>query len=217
MSKHKRRSSSGRVQIVVIGTDHVGAVLVPQICLLLTCNREPYSLNQPSITLVAPFGADVLADKCRREFGEIEIVLRQTMVTSESAPELISEDAVVFCCDQSRSTARIVSNHCSTLRNVTAIRCGCGGDNGAIFVYVRRNGENITPPFVKSAHTSVAAPNDDALERQFMVTNVAVASLMLNAFHGLLVGRLGDYDTAYVNVTEQTVRRVKLPIGHTGP
>jgi hypothetical protein len=212
MSKRKRRDSTDRIQIVVIGIDHVGAIFVPQICQLLTSGREPYLLNQPLLTLVASHGVEVLADKCRSQFGQLEIAPRQTAVTPESAPELVLEDAVVFCCDQSRATARVISDHCSTLRNVTAIRCGCGGDNGAIHVFVRRNGENITPPFVNDFHANLAAPSDDGLERQFIVTNVAVASLMLNALHGLLIGRLGEYDEAYVNVTEQTVRRVKLPV-----
>lgn len=211
MSKRKRRETSGRIQIVVIGTEHVGAILVPQICQLLTRGQEPYLFNHPLLTLVALHGVDALADKCRKEFGEIEIAPRQAAVTPESAPELFSEDALVFCCAQSRSTARVVSDHCSTLRNITAIRCGCGGDNGAIYVFMRRNGENVTLPFVNDFHADMATPSDCGLERQFIVTNIAVASLMLNALHAWLFGRLGEYDEAYVSVTEQTVRRVKLP------
>ncbi|WP_254512799.1 hypothetical protein [Anatilimnocola floriformis] len=195
----------------MIGTEHVGAILVPQICQLLTSGQEPYQFNHPLLTLVASHGVDALADKCRREFGEIKIASRQAAVTPKSAPGLFSEDALVFCCDQSRSTARVVSDHCGTLQNITAIRCGCGGDNGAIYVFMRRNGENITLPFVNDFHADLAAPSDSGSERQFMITNIAVASLMLNALHAWLFGRLGEYDEAYVNVTEQTVRQVRLP------
>lgn len=209
MFKRLRPLRSDPLKIIVVGLDHIGAVLVPQLGQLLNSNQEPYFVKQSMILLVDPLNACLLAERSQREFGLINTVPRQMDVTKESVTELISEGSVVFCCDQRNSTARIISEHCSSLRNVTAIRGCCGGDNGAICILIRQNGQNITLPFDHDFYKNSMMTSDDRLETQFMVTNIAVASLMLNVFHCLLLGRIGEYDVAYLNVTMQFVRPVK--------
>jgi len=194
------------LNIVVIGVERLSAPLLPPLCRVLNDGSEMYRFDRPSVLVVDATQAESAAANLHREFHDIGFAACQAKVTEENVAELTPEGAVVFCCVNNLATVKIISDHCSKLRNVTAIRGGCGFLDGMIQVFARREGKNITLPIANEYHPELDAPKDeDCSGPQLVITNFAVASMMLNAFHAVLTDRI-SYSEAYLDVVSQNVR-----------
>lgn len=198
------------VNAVVIGVEHIGACLLPALCQVLAYGSQIYRFDRASLLIADPIQADSVTSGLRREFESLELAAVQTTLTGEKVAELIPQNSVVFCCTSNLQTVRIVSDHCEKLSDVTAIRGGCDLTDGAIQMFARRKARNVTLPFANPYHPELQKPKADDFDYpQLLITNFAIASLMLNAFHAYLTDQLGQYDEAYLDVTTQRVRSSK--------
>jgi hypothetical protein len=195
------------IHVVVIGVEGIGSALLEPLCRILNYGSKVYRFNKATLLIADPSVTESMAARVRQDFENTELSIQKTAVHEGNVADVIADGTVVFCCVTNLATAKIVSDHCATLKNVTAIRGGCDLSDGLIQVFVRRKGKAVTLPFVNEYHPELANPNDeDGRGPQLVVTHLAVASLMLNTFHAFLIDQLGNYDDVYVDVREQRVR-----------
>jgi molybdopterin/thiamine biosynthesis adenylyltransferase len=194
-------------RIVVIGAEHIGAALLPPLCRVLNYRSETYRLGRAMVLVVDPTQAESNMASLRKDFEDIDLAARQTHLDQGNVAELIPEKAVVFCCSPNMATVKVISDHCETLRNVTAIRGGCGFMQGVVQVFVRQKNKSITLPFTNRNHPEVSSPrDDDDPGPQTILTNCFVASVMLNAFHALLLDCIEEFDEEYIDVVSLQAR-----------
>lgn len=172
--------------------------------------------------------ADVTANTLANEFDNIKIKGEGTYISNENIDELITDGDLVFLCVDNHSTRKLVSDHCETLRNVTLISGGNELTDGNIQVYVRKGSKNITLPLANEFHPEIMNPNDknpayavkkmgcqvvaETTAPQIMITNFAIASAMLNAFHVLMASgnkKPDIYDEAYIDINVNKCRPIK--------
>ncbi len=147
---------------------------------------------------------------------------------------LIREKSIVFCCVDNFATRRMISEYASKLRNLVVISGGNDGvaektkdgkqllgTQGNIQIYVRLDGQDITPDLGKW-HPEIATadklPTDqkscvELMESgvaQLLCSNLAVASAMVSAFFLLICGRLHAAE-AFFDVCELRQQPV-LPV-----
>jgi molybdopterin/thiamine biosynthesis adenylyltransferase len=149
--------------------------------------------------------------------GAMTIVPVPQYLTPRSARRLIQERDVVFLSVDNHATRKTVSNRCRKLRDVLlisggndGIENGRSGTFGNVMVYLRSRGRDRTNPLTRF-HPEIAHPKDKRPDQQgcaelaqttapqLLFTNLAVASLMLGAFHAWLTGKL-DYEEVFLEV-----------------
>src|SRR5581483_8337208 len=153
--------------------------------------------------------ANVLAEELGPLYGDrVTILPVPRYVTARNAVGLIAERDVVFCQPDNHFTRRLVERRCRRLRDVTLITGGNdgveddkAGTYGSVHVYIRTRGRDVTAPPSRH-HPEIGRPKDRpptargcsaavaAGAAQLLVTNLAVASAMLGAFHAWRSGGL---------------------------
>ena len=158
--------------------------------------------------------ADVTVAELEEDFNNLFIRSMPFYVNQDNIGRIIEEGQVVFACVDNHATRKLISDHCETLKNVTVISGGNDYSDGNIQVFIRRDGKNVTLPLANKYHPEIQEPNDenpsDLADRegclelapsdpQLLIANFAIASLMLNAFHALVINKL-DYDEVYKDI-----------------
>lgn len=173
--------------------------------------------------------ADVTADRLRSAYSRLVFWTNPVYVTEANVVMLIRDGDVVFLCVDNHKTRQLVSRRCEELDNITLISGGNDYTDGNIQVHIRRDGKDLTLPIGNEYHPEIlnAAdknPGEEDTERhgcqqiqesqpQLLFTNMAIASMMLNAYYGVATGRL-RYDEAYTDILKQSTRPVsrKRPV-----
>jgi len=118
---------------------------------------------------------------------------RGQFLSPDNAFLLVREGDIVFSCVDNHATRKTLSDHCGTLKDCLLISGGNEFSDGTVQVYIRRNGVDKTPPLTH-LHPEIETPQDRSPhemgceelaregEPQLIFANLAVASLMLNAF-----------------------------------
>jgi len=124
---------------------------------------------------------------------------------------IIQEDSVVFSCVDNHKTRLLLQKHCETLKNIILISGGNELTDGNIQIFIRKDGENQTPT-IYDYHPEIADPTDKSPDEmsceelavshpQLVVTNLAVASGMLNAFYSIQQGSFNPlFSECYIDV-----------------
>lgn len=104
--------------------------------------------------------------------------------------QFINDGAVVFLCVDNFKVRKLVQAYTQTLQNATIINGGNEKHTGSCQLFVRRNGENLTPP-IDFLHPEMDIDDGDRSEmsceeiaalpggEQLLVTNMASAMWML--------------------------------------
>ncbi|HWP61801.1 MAG TPA: ThiF family adenylyltransferase [Candidatus Paceibacterota bacterium] len=204
--------------VVIVGIGGVGTHLSWPICQYLAYkspktrltlidgdNFEPRNAERQVFTELGN-KAEVTATRLGSNFSELTIEAKPHFLTEDNAFVFIREGALVFCCVDNHASRKLLSDHCSTLRDVVLISGGNDYDDGNVQVYVRCNGEDVTSPLTY-LHDEIARPQDrnpaelSCEERaatgtpQLVFANFTVASAMANAFwvvteHGVVYNEL---------------------------
>lgn len=109
--------------------------------------------------------------------------------------EAVRSGDLVFSCVDNHATRKMLIDHCARLRDVVLISGGNEYEDGNVFVFIRREGRDLTPRPEKY-HPELATPDDKApfdmsceelaaSSPQLIFANLNTASLMLNAFYAL--------------------------------
>lgn len=131
-------------------------------------------------------------------------------------PDLIKEGDLILSGVDNHATRLLISQYAQKLKNVTVISGGNDLVTGTVYVYIRQKRKNITDPVEKN-HEEIAHPADknpgednDCLNEavskpQLVITNLAVASAMLNAFYTICSGHNIDYSIVYFDIIQNKI------------
>ncbi len=192
--------------ITVIGLGGIGSNLISPLCRYLD------SLNEPEIRIVVIDGdayeaknadrqefldvgnkAEVTAARMRRDFPGLAIEAKPEYVTDENIFFMINNGDTVFLGVDNHATRKLVSDRCQELEEVTLISGGNELTDGNVQIYLRKGGNELTPP-ITHLHPEIAHPQDrnpaemscEELAAsgvpQLIFTNLAAAVHMLSAF-----------------------------------
>lgn len=159
-------------------------------------------------------------------------------VTADNIEELIRPDepAIIFLCVDNHATRRLVGEYCErrseglTLLisggNTSVEEDADGGTRGNVLIHHKQGDDDLTNPIL-THHPEIAqadeteAPNNEDPDcvlmslnpgtTQIGLTNLSVASAMLNAFYSWYVGEL-DYEEVFIDIVRNTVVARKRPI-----
>ena len=180
--------------------------------------------------------AAVVRDDLTEGLGEsyLSIVAVEEYVTPDNLPRLVREGDTVLLAVDNHATRKLVSDHARTLSDVCLVsggNDGVGPDSagtvqrgtyGNVQVFVRRAGQDVTPPLTEF-HPEIADPADrtptevsctEALAStpQILFANLAVASAILNAFWLHLCDAL-HYPEACLDIHDARMQPMPLPCG----
>lgn len=187
---------------------------------------EPENAGRQRYSRLGP-KAEVRAEMLTAEFPGLYVEPISQRVTEENVYEIVREGDLVLLAVDNPETRRLISDCCSTLRDVTLISGGNSLTTGTVLVYVRKDGEDLTLPLTSDFHEEIrdargpipsARPNGCAAptpgRRQRFVANRVVATMMLCAVSAHLDGKL-DYDEvswdSKTNNSRRIYRRSKQP------
>jgi molybdopterin/thiamine biosynthesis adenylyltransferase len=222
------------LEIKAIGIGGIGCALLPFLCRYLQ-----YSEARARVTLIdgdwferknAPRQAfsrlgnkaEVKALELAREYEVLSFRAVPEYVTEANVDRLIGTGEVVFLMVDNHASRNLVSRHAARLAEVTLISGGNDYEDGNVQIYVRQNGQDLTPSLTRY-HPEIANPQDQnpatmSCEElmaggapQLLFANLMVASLMLNAFYAIREGRL-NYSEVYLDIVQNVSRAVSRPV-----
>jgi predicted dinucleotide-binding enzyme len=172
-----------------------------------------------------------MARSLSTQFGDVLTVEPvPEYITPANVEEIVEGGDVVFLAVDNHRTRKLIDTRCAALGTVTLISGGNDGvENGESGTFgnvqlVRREGGRALTGSLGRFHPEIQEPQDrlpselgclelaQAGAPQLLFTNLAVASVMLNAFYGLLTGGVA-YEEAYVDIAKNTV----LPVERVPP
>jgi len=212
------------LEIKVIGIGGIGCALLPHLARYLQASGEPGRLSLVDGDAFEARNADrqvfvelgnkakVKAAELARQFENLSFRAIPEYITPDNVGRIIRSGDVVFLGVDNHTTRRLASDHCQVLGDVVLISGGNDYTDGNVQAYLRRAGRDITSPLTRY-HPEIADPKDrsphemscDELSQeaapQLLLTNLAVASAMLNAFFAWRLGKL-QYGEVYLDILE---------------
>jgi molybdopterin/thiamine biosynthesis adenylyltransferase len=221
------------MRIKIIGIGGIGTHLVSPLCRYLdSCEKganitlldgdqfELKNVNRQDFEL---FGnkAESIARKLLVQFQSLSIEAKPVFLTDENIFVFIKEGDIIFLCVDNHATRKLVSDYCQILKDVTLISGGNDYTDGNVQIFIRKEGENLTPP-ITHLHPEIENPKDknpgemscEELSKnsspQLIFTNLAATSHMLSAFW-LIVSNKGEirYTEQYFDILTGAVRPIK--------
>ena len=217
-------------RIVLVGLGGIGSQLVPSLVRYLAFRPEP----RPTLVLVDgdayepsnrtrqvfPEGAigsnkaEALAEAYR---GGLTVQAVADYLTEANVATVIRDGDVVLLAVDNHWTRFVVDKHLATLGEVTLISGGNDETDGNVQLVRRRNGEfvdgglaEIHGEIGRATEAEFAARNGcegQAEERpQLVVTNLMVASAMLNCLWAVLERGSVSYSEVYLDVIANAMR-----------
>ncbi|MCK9375667.1 MAG: ThiF family adenylyltransferase [Syntrophobacterales bacterium] len=222
------------LEIKAIGIGGIGCALLPFLCRFLQYANEPARLTlidgdrfERSNAARQAFSrlgnkAEVKALELAQEFEALAFRSAPEYVTEDNAARLILPGDLVFLMVDNHASRGLVSRHAANLADLTLISGGNDYEDGNVQIYVRKQGQDLTPALTRY-HPEIAAPQDQnpatmsceelmaAGAPQLLFTNLMVASLMLNAFYALRQGQM-NYSEVYLDILQNVSRAVARPV-----
>jgi len=160
--------------------------------------------------------AEITKKMLEEDFPNLFLRTHPCYVEESNLGMLLSDGDVVFLCVDNHVTRRMVSRYCEDeLQNVVLISGGNDLEDGNVQVFIRKDGWNHTAPLDQN-HPEIKEPTDKhpseeeeeregCLEQavaapQLLIANNTAATLMLNAFHGLMINgadSMGVFEKAH--------------------
>jgi molybdopterin/thiamine biosynthesis adenylyltransferase len=113
--------------------------------------------------------------------------------------QVIQSGDIVFSCVDNHKTRKVISRHCTSLRDVILISGGNEFSDGNLQVFIRKDNENQTCT-IEKYHPEIAKPKDKAPHEmscdeaaksspQLIIANMMVSNLMMSVFYGIREGK----------------------------
>jgi molybdopterin/thiamine biosynthesis adenylyltransferase len=174
--------------------------------------------------------AAVLCDDLRPfvENSQVSLVAVEEYLTAENDGRLVRDGDVVFMAVDNHQSRKLLVEHVRSLQNAVVISGGNDGIEGqrlgtygTVQIWIRQAGIDVTPDLARF-HPEIAVPVDRhpnekscaelmASVPQLVLTNLAVASAMLNTFFLLLCNTL-HFAELCLDIAECRMQPV-LPLG----
>ena len=214
-------------RVVVVGLGGIGSHLVEPLARFLSSRPTPPELVLVDGDTYTPdnrgrqrvgreeVGVNKAAVQARRLASllpELRVRSVEQFISNRNAPEIIPDGSLSIVCPDNHATRLAISRRCQRLRNAAAVFAGNDVTDGAVQVFVRRNGRNLTPP-PEAYHPEISSPADrnpadlscEELARrpgggQVVFANLTAAALALNAAYALLEGKVPAYGEVYFDI-----------------
>lgn len=204
-------SAASSRRAVVVGLGGIGSWLVQalapflQFCdqtwTLVLVDGDEYEARNASRQAFDELGpkAQVQASWVARKFSRVRVeAIAQYLSVDGAEGTLPVKDAirsgdVVFACVDNHKTRAMLIAYCARLRDAVLVSGGNEYEDGNVFVFIRRGGQDMTPRPEKF-HPELESPRDKApfelsceelaaSSPQLIFANLNAASLMLNVFY----------------------------------
>lgn len=218
-------------RLVVIGLGGIGSQLIPSLLHFLHYKKftgpivlmdgDLYEEKNLNRQLVPEDGlgmnkADALAITFGQRLPSLSLSSLPFYLDESNTDDVILEDDFVICGVDNHWTRRMIDNRVSKLKNVTYISGGNDLTDGNMQVVRRRGGKSLDPS-LQEVHPEIAeavekpdwTPGCDQMLNaapQIIVTNLMVASAMLNAVWAIFEDKALPYSEVYVDVEVNAAR-----------
>lgn len=212
-----------KYNIVVIGLGGVGSILIERLCRFLNFSNETtadillvdgdtYEAKNYERQEFARLGnkADIKAGELEIKFNKLRFDAFEEYINEGNVNSVIPEGSIVFMCVDNHKTRMIVSNYTQTLQDVILISGGNEFTDGNVQLYVRKDGQDLTPDLCKY-HPEIANPDDklptemsceelSVSEPQLYFTNLGVATIMCWTFYNAVVKESYERSEVYFDI-----------------
>ena len=209
--------------VTVIGLGGVGSILVERLSRFLSYDQrggsvylvdgdayESRNIERQEFTQLGK-KAIVKQNELSNLYKNIEFLAIPEYVSETNIHQLIHEGGFIFLCVDNHKTRRIVNDYCKTLNNIILISGGNELVDGNVQIYIRKEGQDITPnlcighPEIKNATDKtpeeMSCQELSVSEPQLYFTNLGVATIMCWAFYNILNNRDFQISEIYFDIT----------------
>lgn len=220
------------MEIKVIGAGGIATHLLPTLCRYLQhtehaarvviLDGDAYEDGNSSRQDFTRLGnkAEVTSEMLSARFPDLTIAGKPVYLTDDNAFVYVREGDIVLSCVDNHATRGLLSRRLSELSAGVLISGGNDYTDGNVQVYVRKDGENVTPPLThlhpEIAHPQDRNPADLSCEEQaatgapqLIFANQTVATVMLNTFWLMASGQALPYTEVYFDLITGAVRPVR--------
>jgi len=199
------------MNIVVIGLGGVGSILCDNLARYLNYSDDlkatvnlidgdhfeaKNSIRQTFIRLGDK--AAVKKAELSHRFDNVNFLDFNEFINEDNVSALIPEDSIVFICVDNHISRKVISDHCSTLQNITVVSGGNEYTDGNVQLHKREGGKNVTASLTEY-HPEIEYPEDQSpedmsceelshSEPQLLFTNLTVATIMCWVFYAIHKG-----------------------------
>lgn len=224
--------------ITIVGLGGIGSILSNSISRFINSNTKP---DEPKKTInlidgddyeaknverqeFSVFGnkAESKARELKHKFGNVKFVDIPFFIDTENIDNLIKNNDLVFLAVDNHKTRKLVSDHAKTLNDITIISGGNELEDGNVQLYIRKNGNDVTPsltdyhPEIKNAvdklPSEMSCEELQNSEPQLYFTNLGVATFMTFTFYNFLKGNY-NFSEVYFDMNtmkaDSKIRKVK--------
>lgn len=211
------------MKICIIGIGGIGTILVDKISRFLNYSKievdelvlvdgdvfEIKNFERQEFQNIGP-KARIKSEEIEKRFPNLNTKSINNHINKDNIESIILEDMIILMCVDNHKTRKIVSDYCRTLNNVTLISGGNDYTDGNVIIYVKRNGEEITPCVTKY-HPEINEPDDKSPEEmscqelansepQLFFTNLMAASFMCCAFYNIVIRKECKISEVYFDI-----------------
>lgn len=225
-----------QVNLVIIGLGGIGSILVDRLCRFVNYSRdidptfllvdgdtyEPKNYERQEFSRLGN-KAEIKRTDLQMAYPRLEVRSFDNYIDSDNIGEVIKDDDIVFMCVDNHKSRMIVSNYCTTLKNITLISGGNDFTDGNVQIYVRKDGKDLTPDLCRY-HPEIKNPDDKMphemscqelaqVEPQLYFANLGAATIMCWAFYNVVVKEEYDRSEIYFDIltmnSNSKIRSVK--------
>lgn len=213
--------------IVVVGLGGVGTILIERLarflnysrdltCKILLLDGDTYEMKNYSRQEFSEIGSksEVKEIELQMKYPRLRFMSENVFITEANIGQYIKDGNIIFICVDNHKSRMIISNYCKTLKDVTVFSGGNEFEDGNVQIYVRRNGQDLTPDLC-SYHPEIQNPDDKLPTEmsceelansapQLYFTNLGVATIMCWAFYNVIIREKWLKSEIYFDITTMT-------------
>jgi len=160
----------------------------------------------------------------RSKYDKVRITPKDCYVDQNNISSIMGENDIVCVCVDNHKTRKVISDYAFKLKNVVVISGGNELTDGNVQIFVRREGENLTPSLT-DYHPEISEPKDklptemsceelSSSEPQLFFTNLGVATFMCFAFYNVITRKDHKYSEVYFDIEQMKAdSKIRKPIG----
>lgn len=225
-----------QTNIVIVGLGGIGSILSGSLSRFLNYNKtslfsivlvdgdryEVKNLERQDFQKAGGNKAEVKKEELQEKFDNLIFESFPKFVNEDTIKNVIKEKDIVFLCVDNHKSRKLVSDYCSNLKDVVLISGGNEVDEGNVQIFVKKEGEKITPSLT-DYHKELQNPSDKSPEEmsceelsksepQLYFANLMVASYMCAALYNVMNQRY-IFSEVYFDLTnmkaDSKIRKVK--------
>lgn len=196
------------MELSIIGLGGIGSVLSNTLSRYINSKEtshvtmnlvdgDTYELKNTERQEFINFGnkAEIKKRELELKFNKINYVDYPQFIDDKTIHEIIKENSVVFIAVDNHKTRKLVSDYAKSLNDITVISGGNELTDGNVQIFIRKEGQNITPSLTdyhpEIENSTDKLPSEMSCEElsnsqpQLYFTNFMIAGYMCSAFYNI--------------------------------